>query len=116
VTYLAVDGHRAVIGGQDDFDVLNVGYLILVEDNAASCTPDRFILNLTDMPAPTVCPIPDDFVPDGLVNTVVSGDLVVRDAGAPAPTSKGQCKNGGWRNFPGFRNQGNCVSFVNHPG
>ena len=28
------------------------------------------------------------------------------------PTSKGQCKNNGWRNYPQFRNQGDCVSFV----
>jgi hypothetical protein len=28
------------------------------------------------------------------------------------PTSKEQCKNGGWRNFPQFKNQGDCVSFV----
>jgi DNA-binding beta-propeller fold protein YncE len=28
------------------------------------------------------------------------------------PTSKDQCKNGGWRNFPQFRNQGQCVAFV----
>ena len=28
------------------------------------------------------------------------------------PTTKDQCKNGGWRNFPGFKNQGQCVSFV----
>ena len=28
------------------------------------------------------------------------------------PITKGQCKNGGWRNFPGFKNQGDCVSFV----
>ena len=31
------------------------------------------------------------------------------------PTSKvGQCKNGGWRNFPQFKNQGQCIAFVNH--
>jgi hypothetical protein len=32
------------------------------------------------------------------------------------PTSKEQCKNGGWMQFtnPSFRNQGECVSFVNH--
>ena len=32
------------------------------------------------------------------------------------PTSKEQCKNGGWRNFnnPTFRNQGDCVSYFNH--
>jgi glucuronoarabinoxylan endo-1,4-beta-xylanase len=30
------------------------------------------------------------------------------------PTSKDQCKNGGWKNFtnPAFKNQGDCVSFV----
>jgi hypothetical protein len=30
------------------------------------------------------------------------------------PTTKAQCKNGGWRNFtnPTFKNQGQCVSFV----
>jgi hypothetical protein len=28
------------------------------------------------------------------------------------PTSTDQCKNGGWRNFPQFKNQGQCVTFV----
>ncbi|MFN2597419.1 MAG: YncE family protein [Pyrinomonadaceae bacterium] len=35
-----------------------------------------------------------------------------------APTDKGQCKDGGWRQFtsPAFKNQGQCVSFVeSHP-
>lgn len=31
---------------------------------------------------------------------------------ARVPTGKQQCKNGGWRNFPQFKNQGDCVSFV----
>jgi hypothetical protein len=31
----------------------------------------------------------------------------------PAPTSKKQCKHGGWRNLGTmFKNQGDCVSFV----
>jgi hypothetical protein len=33
-----------------------------------------------------------------------------------APTSKDQCKNGGWRNFTfphPFKNQGDCIQFVN---
>jgi hypothetical protein len=32
------------------------------------------------------------------------------------PTSKGECKKGGWRRFtnPSFKNQGQCVAFVNH--
>jgi hypothetical protein len=29
-----------------------------------------------------------------------------------APTAKSQCDNGGWRNYPQFKNQGDCVSFV----
>jgi hypothetical protein len=28
------------------------------------------------------------------------------------PTTKAECKNGGWRDFGIFRNQGDCVSFV----
>ena len=28
------------------------------------------------------------------------------------PTSKEQCRNGGWRTFGVFKNQGDCVSFV----
>ena len=33
---------------------------------------------------------------------------------AQVPASKDQCKNGGWRNFPQFKNQGQCIAFVNH--
>jgi hypothetical protein len=40
-----------------------------------------------------------------------SASIVVFDA-PPMPSSKDQCKNGGWRNFPQFKNQGDCVSFV----
>jgi hypothetical protein len=29
-----------------------------------------------------------------------------------APTDKEQCKHGGWQNYPQFKNQGDCVSFV----
>jgi hypothetical protein len=33
---------------------------------------------------------------------------------ASAPTTKAQCKDGGWRDFPQFKNQGECIAFVNH--
>jgi hypothetical protein len=38
------------------------------------------------------------------------------DATIGPPTHKDQCKNGGWRRFnnPVFKNQGQCVSYVNH--
>ena len=32
------------------------------------------------------------------------------------PTSVSDCKHGGWQAFPGFRNQGDCVSFVSTRG
>jgi len=43
----------------------------------------------------------------------VNGKLEVPVAG---PTSKRQCKKGGWRNFtsPSFRNQGQCVAWYEH--
>jgi hypothetical protein len=31
---------------------------------------------------------------------------------AAIPASKNECKNSGWKNFPGFKNQGQCVSYV----
>ena len=30
------------------------------------------------------------------------------------PTTKDDCKNGRWRNYPMFKNQGDCIAFVNH--
>jgi hypothetical protein len=38
-------------------------------------------------------------------------DFTVADTN-PLPTSKDQCKNGGWKTFGVFKNQGDCVSFV----
>ena len=40
-----------------------------------------------------------------------SQDYVGTDA-KPLPTSKDQCKNGGWKTYGVFKNQGDCVSFV----
>lgn len=41
-----------------------------------------------------------------------SATLITGVGGRPPPTSKDQCKHGGWKNFPQFKNQGDCVSFV----
>jgi hypothetical protein len=69
------------------------------------------------LPGPTSCStfpgrFPRDpfFFPDFTNET---GDVVVTDA-QPFPASKDQCKNAGWRNFPQFKNQGQCIAFVNH--
>src|SRR4051812_39548614 len=49
-----------------------------------------------------------------LSNITVNGVTEVPLVGPP--TSKDQCKNGGWQTFnnPSFKNQGQCVSYVNH--
>jgi hypothetical protein len=46
--------------------------------------------------------------------TVVVQNVVVSPQRVGPPTSKEQCKNGGWKNFnnPAFKNQGDCVSYV----
>jgi hypothetical protein len=38
--------------------------------------------------------------------------LTTRVGGPPPPSSKSQCKHDGWKHFPQFKNQGDCVSFV----
>jgi hypothetical protein len=47
-------------------------------------------------------------------NTTYDFELTAQ-AGGP-PTNKAQCKKGGWKHFssPSFKNQGQCVSYVNH--
>jgi hypothetical protein len=49
-----------------------------------------------------------------LSNITANGVAQVLQVGPP--TSKDQCKKGGWKSFnnPSFKNQGQCVSFVNH--
>ena len=40
-----------------------------------------------------------------------AGDITIIDAPS-LPVSEDQCKNGGWRSYGVFKNQGDCVSFV----
>ena len=49
-----------------------------------------------------------------LSNITFNGQSEVPVAGSP--TSKDQCKHGGWKSFtsPSFKNQGQCVSWVEH--
>jgi hypothetical protein len=58
--------------------------------------------------APSECPSP--LVASGF-SEALNGTFVVAPA-PPLPTSKDQCKNGGWRSYGVFKNQGDCVSFV----
>ena len=104
VTCLAVDGNRAVIGIENGPGSLTAGEgtLIEVTDN-----PDALFFRLWFEPPNTCLTDPSGYTP----TPVTSGDIRITDA-PPLPISKEQCKNGGWKNFPGFKNQGDCVSFV----
>jgi FlaG/FlaF family flagellin (archaellin) len=61
-------------------------------------------------PSTTDCPAPIGGAISGI--RLTEGRAVVFDA-PPLPTSKEQCRNGGWQQF-GFKNQGQCVAFVEH--
>jgi hypothetical protein len=56
---------------------------------------------------------PSDCSPTAVLftDTLSNGRAVVFDAPI-LPTSKDQCKDGGWQSFGVFKNQGDCVSFV----
>jgi hypothetical protein len=83
---------------------------IRVTDNAGAGAPD--LIESTPSSLPATCSVPE---PSYIRHdTVTSGDIVVVDAQPPLlPANKDQCKNGGWRaSGAAFRNQGQCVAFV----
>jgi hypothetical protein len=104
VTCLAVDGNRAVIGIENGPGSLTAGEGTSIE---VSDDPDALFFRLVVAPPSTCLTDPSGYEPI----PVTSGDITIVDA-KPLPTSKEQCTNGGWRNFPGFKNQGDCVSSV----
>jgi hypothetical protein len=69
---------------------------------------DEFLFDATFSGPPTDC---SPISPQAPLATLFPGRAVVFDAPV-LPTSKDQCKDGGWKNFPQFKNQGDCVSFV----
>jgi hypothetical protein len=106
VTCLSVEGNRAVIG--TFFASVGSSWLIYVVDGGIF---DTIEYESFDSPPITVCP-PAGSGPEG---RVVNGNLTVVDAQPPPlPTAKEDCKNGGWRNYPQFKNEGQCIKLVQH--
>jgi hypothetical protein len=116
VTCLSVTGNTAVVGAFGMFDSPDyfagpvADWYLVVDGGGPGSLRDRIsIEDVFDSPPPTDCSRPPVFRAPAY--TVAGGDIVVHDA-PPLPTSKEQCKNGGWRNFPSFKNEGLCVAFV----
>jgi hypothetical protein len=119
VTCLAVNGNRASIG----VSFTGAGFIepygtVVFVDDLGGEGEDRIAVQVFVSPStgPTVCPTE---LPPGVTrplgptypDPLFDGNVVIVDAPA-LPTSRDQCKNGGWRSFPGFKNQGDCLSFV----
>ena len=107
VTCLSVSGNDATVVVANQFGP--PGILLVVEDNGPPGSDPSDTVAVEPVDDPTSCALPTVFTP----LDVVAGDVTVTDASA-LPMSKDQCKNGGWRNYPQFKNQGQCVAFVNH--
>jgi hypothetical protein len=128
VSCLSVADHVAIIGvhGWDtvtvifgSFSLSTAGLIRVTDGGGAGSGLDTFEFDLRQN-SPSVPPLPplppptdcSSFPSGKPVFTNTEGDLAVSDAD-PLPTSKGQCKDDGWRAFgDAFRNQGQCVAFV----
>jgi hypothetical protein len=120
-TCLNVAGDTAIVGfagrltgflAPEGFFI--TGFIRVVDRGGPDSSPDTFEfsrdqLSLTPVPGPLDC---STFSGGDGVRVNERGDIVVHDPPA-VPTTKDQCRNGGWRNFPAFKNQGQCIAFVN---
>jgi hypothetical protein len=128
-TCLSVSGDVAIIGVTGtlvnpalEFGTPIAGLIRVVDGGGPNSAADRFQFAFQTgtpggppLPGPSSCStFPGTFPTDSaafpaFVNEV--GDVVVTDT-QPFPTTKDECKHGGWRDFPDITNQGECVSFV----
>jgi hypothetical protein len=102
ITCLAVSGNTATFNYVSSVNPGTIVTAQVVDD-----TPDTFSQFFYLGRAATDCSPP----PQGFMAPLDSGDIKVVDA--QAPTTKDQCKGDGWKQF-GFKNQGQCIAFVNH--
>ena len=130
-TCLSVSGRIATVGvtvirrqggSAGAFDIPLAGLLRVADTGGPESGADtvEFAYRTGDpfgppLPGPTDCSaFPQAFGSDPFwfpTFTNDQGDLVVSDTPS-MPTSKDQCKKGGWQTFGVFKNQGDCVSFV----
>lgn len=111
VTCLSVIGNTAVLNFRDEGFGSGTILTVSLTDNSSN-ESDVFTVSFAGR-APTDCspvtlPAPSN-MPTYTVPFITGGATVVD---APSlPTSKEQCKNGGWAQY-GFANQGQCIKSV----
>jgi hypothetical protein len=108
ITCLAVTGNTATFVAALDPNGFEAStFLKFTGVDAGPTFPDSYAFRLVSTADnPFTC---SHLAPE---NATVFRGFTVVDAHPPLPTSKDQCKNGGWKNFSGFKNQGQCISFV----
>ena len=103
ITCLAVSGNTASFNYVSSVNPGTIVTAQVVDDSPDSFSGFEYLGR-----APTDCsPPPQGFIAFPLG----SGDIKVVDA--QVPTTKDQCKGDGWKQF-GFKNQGQCIAFVNN--
>jgi YVTN family beta-propeller protein len=117
------DGTRAYVASRSAIDVIDTSTNTVVDTipfpfnpNFLDFTPDGTRLYVTSQ-APSVAvidPASNTVVVPNIPGTACPFGIVVGDI-SPAPKTKDDCKDGGFLRFssPAFRNQGQCVKFVN---
>jgi hypothetical protein len=108
VTCLAVNGNTATISFPSQMDFFGDTITVEVVDDQPDTWAFADSTEIDGRP-PTDCS-PLSGAPEVHRGPLSSGDFTVVDA--QAPTTKDQCRNGGWAQF-GFKNQGQCAAFVN---
>jgi hypothetical protein len=118
VTCLSVSGNTAVIGFQGTqfpFEQPTApvsGELVVADNGPAKFAPGPPSLDTVAVSERVPSTSPPNCSAPGPLNQGpfrVFGDIIVT---AALPASKEQCKNGLWRDFGVFKNQGDCVGFV----
>jgi hypothetical protein len=126
VAIIGVTGSRQRFGSGSPHTQI-AGLIRVVDAGGPDSNADIFQFAISEgprdsrtlLPGPTSCssfpgpfPFPSLFINAPSSNfTNNTGNVVVTDT-RPLPTSKEQCKKGGWQSYGVFKNQGDCVSFV----
>ena len=109
VTCLRVSGNRAVVGARQEAGGNFIHFYFVVIDEPGA-QPDQLAFQIYfDTEPPATCAAFD--AQNAATTPADSGSVTVTDA-SPFPTSREQCTDGGWASFGVFKNQGQCVAYL----